>query len=87
MLRKETINELFFPVGEEQWNGVTYIAPPEALELRDHLEETWLAEHPVLPFEIPMVSLGPTQAENGQEGYYVRTVIVYKAQPDPEPSL
>lgn len=52
-------------------------APKKAVEKYRSLRDGWLKPHPKLPYEVPRVSLSPGE-EQGQEGYFVRTEIIYR---------
>jgi hypothetical protein len=74
--RIETIAEIFFKAPVRDGQGHIVPAPPAAQRKYAELKETWLAGHPRLPHEEPMVSLGPV-TEEGREGYSVRKEIIY----------
>ena len=78
MLRIEVIDRWFFPSPVRR-DGKIIPAPQEAVEKYTSLKKGWLKEHPVYPHEEPMVSIAPGKVE-GQEGYFVRTEIMYKNQ-------
>jgi len=75
-LRIETIDEIFFPAPVRDAQGRIIPAPAQAQRKYADLKASWLAEHPRLPHEEPMVSLGPVSEED-REGYSVRKEIIY----------
>lgn len=77
-MRIEILKEWFFPVSVLRVSGRIIPAPPEAVGKLNDLRENWLLNHPRLPKEEPMVTLDPGEKE-GQDGYFVRTQIIYKS--------
>ncbi|RLC31671.1 hypothetical protein DRH13_02705, partial [Candidatus Woesebacteria bacterium] len=69
----------FYPAMYSEMPGQLPVAPPNALKKHKDLRDSWLLQHPRLPKEAPMVSLGPGE-ENGRKGFIVKKVIVYKPQ-------
>jgi len=76
MSRTEVLNSWFFPSPVRR-NGMIIPAPDEALKKYRDLREDWLKTHPDYPLEEPVISLAPGENE-GKEGYFVRTEIMYK---------
>lgn len=77
MGRIEVLEKWFFPIPALRINGKIIPAPKEAVEEYIRLRDGWLKNHPKLLHEIPTVSLCPGK-EQGKEGYFVRTEIMYK---------
>ena len=77
MTRTEVLNEWFFPVPALKQEGEVVPAPKKAVEEYRSLRDSWLKPHPKLPYEVPRVSLNPGK-EQEQEGYFVRTEIIYR---------
>ncbi len=73
-LRRETINEWFFPSAVRR-NGKIYPAPPDALEKYQELRLGWLKNHPS-DHEVPCVGIAPI-IEPGREGFLVKTEVIY----------
>lgn len=76
MARTEVLDEWFFPAPVRR-NGHIVPAPEAAVGKYQELKNGWYEQHPNLPHEIPIVSLSPS-LEEGQEGYFVRTEIMYQ---------
>ena len=75
-LHFEVLDEIFFPAPVKDAQGRIIPAPPAAQRKKIELTKTWLANHPRLPYEKPIVSMGP-RVKDGAEGYSVRKEIKY----------
>ena len=76
-LRVEVLDEIFFPAPVRDAQGRIIPAPPAAQRKKIELSQTWLANHPMLPHDKPMVTMGP-RSKDGVEGYSVRKKVIYK---------
>lgn len=77
MFRTEVLEEWFFPIPALRQEGEIVPAPEKAVWKYGNLKGGWLIPHPKLPYEVPRVSLSPGR-KSGQEGYFVRTEIMYR---------